>query len=83
METMATPPGPAKDFERKLTHDLQRLIGGHLEIWIPHVTREHAINITLTALAFCGVTVANGVNAPKGTFAGYAKKADEILRKTL
>ena len=76
---MATPEGAPRDFEKKIGSDLRNLIQRNLELWEPYVKKEDAINIALSSLAFCGVTICMAADAPPKTFASYAKRAEEIL----
>jgi hypothetical protein len=76
---METPRGVARDFERKLGDDIRHLITAALDLWGPHISEQDALNITLSTLAFCGVTICSAANAPPWTFATYAKTAEEIL----
>jgi hypothetical protein len=79
MEMMRTPHGAAADFERKLGEELRKLVQNSIDMWSPYVSNDHIINITLSSVAFCGAAIARAVNAPDGTFAEYAKTAEEVL----
>jgi hypothetical protein len=75
------PSQASKDFTLNLTNDIIALMRRSMDIMVMEIGAPESINILLSVLALAGVSTASGGGAVNGTFARYAKLAEEAIER--